>query len=256
MSGGKRDSSKTRVAPVFDILRERSDDWVRQLLSLAECSGTAKEIPGELDLTCLDGKWGTEEQPFPPPQSLLRWMVSNPSKLVHSSSDNADRNALLQGDEAALRSALAAIETQPTGRGWHLLEGTTFPDATIVTRDAIVVVEGKRTESGPTLDTSWLAGRQQIWRHIEGAWEAREGRRVFGMFIVEGNGGSIPAVWSAAATQALEQSSLATSFPHRSQADIQELAGCFLGVSTWQRVCSHFGIDFAALPDTTDDLLA
>jgi hypothetical protein len=56
----------------------------------------------------------------------------------------------------------------------------------IETPDALIVIEGKRTESGATIDTTWLTGRHQIWRHIDAAWEIRGRRQVFGFFIVEG----------------------------------------------------------------------
>jgi hypothetical protein len=182
---------------------------------------------------------------------LLKWLVSNPSKLRHVASGNKQREALLKSDPQALRDALFAIEKNASGRAWHLLEGTTYPDVTIITPDAIVVIEGKRTELGPTLNTAWLTGRHQIWRHIEAAWCAREGKRVFGFFIIEGDEAGIPARWKEAAGSALYETSLCTSFPHRSTAEIAQIASCYLGVATWQQVCSQFGIDFLALPDAT-----
>lgn len=48
------------------------------------------------------------------------------------------------------------LRSAGTGRGWHVLEGPTYPDVFVETRDALVVVEGKRTEAGPTTSTSGL----------------------------------------------------------------------------------------------------
>lgn len=254
MPGGKKDSSKTRVVPVFDKLRERSDDWIRRLLEVPSHPGVAPSALAPLDLTFREGHWGKEEHPFAPPRRLLEWLVKNPSNLRLDSSSHPDRDALLHGDEAALQQALAEIEARPAGRGWHLLEGTTFPDATILTPDAVIVVEGKRTEAGPTVDTSWLAGRHQIWRHIEGAWGIRGSRRVFGFFLVEELSGELPRLWVEAAHETLSAAALASSFPHLAQEEREELAACFLGVATWQQVCRTFGIDPSSLPDTTDDL--
>ena len=253
MPGGKRDSSKTRVVPVFDALKQRSDDWVRRLLSVPRHPGVASADLSALDLTYKEGFWGTKEHPFPPTKRLLEWLVRNPDELRHKSSSHADRDALLKGDPAALKKALADIEAHPSGRGWHLLEGTTFPDATLVTPDAVIVVEGKRTEAGPTTDTSWLAGRHQIWRHIEGAWGMRGARKVFGFFLVEDVSGGLPALWESAAKDAVSDAALSSSFPHLSGSERSELAACFIGVATWQQVCAAFGIDTATLPDTIDD---
>jgi len=163
-----------------------------------------------------------------------------------------DREKLLRGEPEALDKALKAIGNAPAGRGWHLFEGTTFPDATIITPDAVIVVEGKRTEAGPTLDTSWLSGRHQMWRHIEGAWSIRGSRRVFGFFLVEGDANGIPEIWKAGAALTLRVESLASSFPHLDPSEREELAACFLGVGTWQQVCAKFGIDFASLPDIVE----
>ena len=253
MPGGKKDSSKTRVVPVFETLEQRSDDWVRRLLSVPRHPGISGADSRALDLTYKEGYWGNRERAFPPPQRLLEWLVRNPDALRHKSSSHADRNALLQGDQAMLTKALADISAHPTGRGWHLLEGTTFPDATLITPDAVIVVEGKRTEAGPTTDTSWLVGRHQIWRHIEGAWGMRGTRKVFGFFLVEEADGGLPALWEAAAQDAASEAALSSSFPHLSVDERLELAACFIGVATWQQVCAEFGIDPASLPDTIDD---
>lgn len=256
MPGGKKDSSKTRVAPVFNALRMRSDDWVRTLLSIpSHGSPAARSIAG-LDLSFQTGYWGKDEHPFPPSKRLLQWLVRNPKELRHGGSENPTRDALLKGDPLALEQALLAIESSASGRGWHLLEGTTFPDATLFTPDAIIVVEGKRTEAGPTLDTSWLLGRHQMWRHIEGAWGIRGTRRVFGFFLVEAVNGALPDVWVDASKATYSSSALDSSLPHLDEVERQELASCFVGVATWQQVCSRFDIDARSLPDTVDDLPA
>lgn len=256
MPGGKKDSSKTRVEPLFRKLAERSDDWVRRLVTLAAHGSPSFPGPDGLDLSFRAGYWGRNEHPFHPSKRLLSWLVRNPKRLRHRNSKNAARSALLRGEPQALEQALVAIERSPSGRGWHLFEGTTFPDATILTPDAIIVVEGKRTEAGPTLDTSWLSGRHQMWRHIEGAWEARGTRRVIGFFLVEAVDGDLPLVWKDAATATFGSGALESSLPHLDEGERQNLAACFAGVATWQRVCSHFGIDPALLPETVEDLPA
>jgi hypothetical protein len=186
MPGGKFDSSKTRVAPVFDALKASGGDWVRQLLALAEHPRGHQDQPAALDLEFLRGYWGSAELGIPPPVSLLSWLIRNPQALARPDTKGEDRRALLDGDPKVVAKALDLLRAGSASRAWYIFEGPTFPDAVIETPDALVVIEGKRTEGGPTTSTKWLPGRHQMWRHIDAAWERRGRRRVYGMFIVEG----------------------------------------------------------------------
>ena len=144
------------------------------------------------------------------------------------------------------------MRTEGGQSGWHILEGPSYPDVLLETPDALIVVEGKRTESAPTTHTTFMEGRHQIWRHIDAAWEVRGRRAVFGLFIVEGQGEApeVPAVWTAAVASAKSDAVLASSFPHRSAVERSAIAQCLLGATTWQRVCAEFEIAFSTLPTT------
>jgi hypothetical protein len=247
MPGGTFDSSKTRVAPVFDALSALKSDWVSQLLALPQGVPNAFSS-ARLDLSFRMGAWGETESPIAPPVSLLSWMIRNPAKLREPDSSNGDRYLLLRGNPATTAKALDLLRAEGSDRAWYVFEGPTVPDAYIETPDATVVVEGKRTEAGPTTDTSWLQGRHQIWRHIDAAWERKGRRRVFGLFIVEGEPatGEVPALWMRAVRDAISPTVLSSSFPHRSAEERAEIVSCFLGVTTWQRVVQTF-----QLPNST-----
>jgi hypothetical protein len=250
MPGGRFDSSKTRVAPVFDRLRKRSDGWVYSLLKLVEPE-TATTFAG-LNLEFQNGCWGKHERGLDPPISLLSWLVRNPASALQSQKEIAKRTLLAQGDPVVVEEALNLLRTSGRHRGWHILEGQTFPDVFIETPEALIVVEGKRTEAGPTTHTTHLEGRHQIWRHIDAAWEIRGRRRVFSFFAVEGKApvGDIPQPWLQAVTDARSMRVLETSFPHRSIDERSAIARCLLGVTTWQRICAEFEIPFSDLPET------
>jgi len=250
MPGGKYDSSKTRVAPVFDRLAARSDDWVRQLLQLAEFGSPDADVPTDLDLSFLGGEWGKPEHALKPPASLLEWLVQHPETWA-TAPDKVERRRLLERDPETLHLALESLRAPHSDRDWFILEGCTYPDAYIRTPGAIIVVEGKRTERGPTTHTKWMSHRHQIWRHIEGAWEERQHERVFGMFIVEGDSTAVPKDWKHAARDSLSDAALAGSFPHRSSEEVAQLSRCFLGVCTWRRVCEFFEVDMNEIPNTT-----
>jgi hypothetical protein len=208
-------------------------------------------VDSTLDLALLAGYWEPKERGIDPPVSLLSWLIRNPEKLRPAHSVSPDRCLLFERDPETVQRALMLLRSQYETRAWYILEGPTYPDVMLEARDAIVVIEGKRTEPGPTIETTWLVGRHQIWRHIDGAWEIRGRRRVYGFFIVDGVEGTsrVPSNWQQAAADALKVQALEASFPHRSHAEREEIASCLLGVTTWQAICGHFGIDYSALPD-------
>ncbi len=248
---GERDSSNTRVVPVLDQLRARNDDWVRSLLTLAT-HGSGAAVPGDVSLLYTSGFWGSRERPLEPPVALLSWLIRNCEPPVRTTSIPPERARLLEGDPSTIATALDRLRSAK--RGWHIFEGPSYPDAYIETPGALVVIEGKRTEAGPTTDTTWRSGRHQIWRHLDAAWEVRARRSVFGLFLVEGtapNPTKVPSVWQDASASALTAETLRCSFPHRGATERAAIVQGFLGVATWQAVCSHFGSDFAALPNTT-----
>ena len=105
-------------------------------------------------------------------------------------------------------------------------------------------MEGKRTEAGPTTSTTWMAGRQQMIRHLDAAWEIRGRRSVYGFFIVEAEPGSteVPGRWQAAADAARGDDAILSSLPHRDQSDREGIRKAMIGVTTWQRIVSEFGL--------------
>lgn len=244
MPGGIFDSSKTRVVPVFKALADSGTDWVAPLLRLAQGRRTDEVDEPAGDLTFLKGHWGANEMGIPPPVSLLSWMIRHPEQLTIKTSTNRDRRQLLAGDPSAVELALDSLRRERADRAWYIFEGRTFPDAVIETPDALIVIEGKRTEAGPTTATTWLTGRDQIWRHIDAAWERKARRKVYGMFIVEAKDSSdaVPSLWLEAVKDALEPEALRTSFPHRSSLEVESIQRCLLGVTTWQAVCTAFGL--------------
>jgi hypothetical protein len=166
--------------------------------------------------------------------------------------DNEFRRRLAVGDPETIEHALRLLRTEGASQAWYVFEGPICPDVYLVARDALAVIEGKRTERGTTNDTTWLNGRHQIWRHLDAAWEVRGRRAVYGFFIVESDAasadGSVPELWHKAGQACLDRATLLTSFPHRSAEEIVAISRCYLGVTTWRNVCEHFNIDWRTLP--------
>lgn len=135
-----------------------------------------------------------------------------------------------------------------------ILEGPTYPDVLLVTPDAMVVIEGKRTEAGPTTSTTWRVGRHQMLRHLDAAWEIRGRRALYGFFVVEAEDerGMVPRVWVDAASDTTSEAAIHASLPHRSPEERAGIAARFLGVTTWQAVVAAFHLDPAVLVETAD----
>jgi hypothetical protein len=157
MPGGRYDSSKTRVRPVFDALWNQGRDWLPKLLVLPK-GGCPDANVGAGNLALIEGHWEPNERCLNPPVSLLSWLVRNAGRLKKTSFEIEVRQRLAEGDPPAVTEALHLLRTDGGTRGWHVFEGPTCPDAYLVAHDALVVVEGKRTEPTTTTDTTWLTG--------------------------------------------------------------------------------------------------
>lgn len=214
------DSSRTRVGPVFGALATAAtgdDQWVRRLLDLA--AGPGPHAWHTQDLRVLEryhhappGADAPKEKGLAPLVTLLAWLVDNftrPKDGKYQSGDFGDkRRELGERNPGVIAEARAALAKSRLGKAWYVLEGHTSPDVYLVTADALLVVEGKRTEAGPTTSTTWMAGRHQMLR-----FAAKDTRR---------------------------DKAIRASLPHRSLADQEGIRTAMVGVTTWQRIASAF----------------
>ena len=189
---------------------------------------------------------------------MARWR--HPEELskcaaAHGSSISPERRELLNGRGERISEALRLLRQNSQGKLWYIFEGETQPDVYIEASDIIVVVEGKRTEPGPTTHTTWMPKRHQMLRHIDCAWETHGKKKLAGLFIVEGENGSeeVPNKWQQFAKETTSRDAIGSSLPHRGPEEQREIAACFAGVTTWQRVCREFGINLASLPQTAPE---
>lgn len=254
------DSSATRVVPIFDQLlaRDRSGaSWLNQILALPRLQGHGRPAPVLEEPRLLAHGWGAHEKKLRAPLSLLEWLVLNvktpaDSPVLGTDETREWRERLLRREPEAIEEALRLARTGPA-RGWPVFEGPSQPDVYLETPDALIVIEGKRTEPSPTTSTTWMPVRHQMLRHIDAAWEVRKERPVYGFFVVEGDGGvedvAVPGRWEDAATATVATEALSGSLPHRAADERRAIAAAFLGVTTWQAVCSALKIDWLSLPD-------
>lgn len=253
MPGGLFDSSKTRVAPFFERLY--GDDpsartWLPSLLALPKY-GSESAMPRDCG-SVQEHAWGGEERALQAPLSLLSWLIRNLGHPTQPDRSSAwpKRQKLISGDAQVIEEGLNLLRSGPSFRGWHVLEGGSFPDAFIATEQVVVVVEGKRTERGPTTKTMWMPARHQILRHMDAAFEIVGRRRLFGFFLVEGEAdGAIPPQWVQHCSETLAAPAIEGSLPHRSEKERGLIAQAFLGVATWQMACQALSVPFDSLPE-------
>jgi hypothetical protein len=171
----------------------------------------------------------------------------------------ANRRRVVDRDADTLAGALQSLqERRPSARAWYVLEGPSQPDVYLDSAAAVIVVEGKRTETAPTTSTAWMRVRHQMLRHLDAAWEYRQGRRIYGLYIVEAQTGTSstepPYTWHEAVESTISGEVLRASLPHRTADERSQIASALLGVTTWQAVCDEFQIPREVLiPEVLDD---
>jgi hypothetical protein len=253
MGTGRHDSSKTRVAPIFRRLLDRDPSgqtWLPKLVDLPTSGSVRSREVGICNLKGHD--WAPRERALFPPLSLLSWLVRNLKQPSNQQTERIDRRRLelIAGNPATIEQAMSLLRTGGSKRKWYVLEGTTYPDAFLSTDEVVVVIEGKRTEAGPTTATTWMPVRHQILRHLDCAYEILGHRRLLGFFVVEADSdGQLPKLWLDACKATTSRETLMQSLPHRSELEKSVIADAFLGATTWQRICKELEIPYESLPD-------
>ncbi len=262
MPGGKRDSSKTRVQPVFRQLLTRcpdGSDWLPSLLRLAR---PPERLPAKLTAapgTIRHGADACFERLFPPPKRFLRWLIEHPEGMVwpkHGPQEHVfgaktqrQREALfgrhgLSAQAEAREAALSQLERHgPSGsrRRWWTFEGFTHVDCCLETERLLLFIEGKRTDR-VSKATAWYPQRNQLARNLEVADEQAQGREYALLLMI------------AEEKPKPEELELAPGLPHLEDGERDGMLSHFLGWTTWRAVCEATGIDYEGLPATTDDI--
>lgn len=268
---GERDSSLTRVQPVFNALLDRwptGEQWVGQLWDLAAATrpGDAIEKPrviGSLtpsetptDPASRMGK--VFERTMPPPLAFLRWLLAHPEEMQvvdrinFGAKSEASRSwrAKLFSNDAALRQAareegerqLAKRSAQRGRQKWWAFEGFSHIDCCLITQNCVLFVEGTRTDA-VSPSTRWFEKRSQLWRNVEAAKEFAGGRKFGVILAVESETDGRSALDTAAV-------SMRPSYPHLSPEQQNQLGRHLLGFVTWSDVVARFDLPPTCLLET------
>jgi hypothetical protein len=269
---GERDSSLTRVQPVFNCLLKEwpnGPEWLQPLCALATKTRPGSQLPTNIG-TLLESETPSEEnhrkgrmfeRPVAAPKAFLRWLLRHPERmdcrdeLTFGSEDPEKqewRRKLLRGTQperaAAQGAALDSLEhTPPESRAgkWWVFEGRTHIDCTLITQDCVLFIEGKRTEAlSPS--TRWFKKRSQLWRNVEAAQEFAAGKQFAVILAVEREADGAKIVAGA-------DDLLVDSYPHLDALTRQELSSHFLGFVTWPEIVREFKLPPEVLLDTVGD---
>jgi hypothetical protein len=252
MAGGARDSSLTRVQPVFTQLYRYDPTgscWLGRLLALGS---RAKEV----GLPTEPEWWGrlTDkprfELPVLSPRDYLVKLASSPDRLVwplkggqpkvfRSAITTEKRKLLRAGDGPTQEEAKQKLakRTAPGGESWWVLEGRTTVDCGLFASGVTLFIEGKRTETSLTDKIEWDSRRNQICRNLDCLRVlGNKADRHYVLLVVEEGS---PLVGDA---EKLDRAfSVAwDSWPHLSENAARELWRHFLGYTTWQRIVTEF----------------
>lgn len=248
----RKDSSLTRVVPAFEVIEKSPLNFWRHLQVISD--GRFDVNPESVRL-CAPFLYGSHEiDELDPNPKFLRWLIENADNANVLLKELAEKTKLTQTERKRYEiitnrkvreEALKELERNPFAkRKWYVLEGNTKPDVYVASDDFVLVVEGKRTEDSPTTSTTWMEGRDQLIRHMDGArtWEenhrmGRE-RRVFGLFIVDEDEPLYERKFKERDRfeEYFDPAYYQRSMPHRDLKDCELMMRGFLGVTTWQRL--------------------
>jgi hypothetical protein len=269
---GEKNSSFTRVQPVFDALLDKDPTggkWLQRLCEMAASTRPEAQFPsscGKLIAAETPARGARVGKVFErivaPPTAFLRWLLEHPKQMdvrnletfgtAEGSSAREWRRKLFSSDQALRQEAinegvrqLEAKGARGSGRRWWAFEGFSHIDCCLITDSLVLFVEGERTEA-VSPSTLWFKQRSQIWRNVEAAREYAAGREFVVLLAVEGAGEGESALEAAA-------SGLAGSYPHLSKEEAADLARHLLGYVTWRGIVEEFGLPESCLIERTSN---
>jgi hypothetical protein len=258
---GEKNSSVTRVWPIFLELmcgQRQSSESLQLLLDLsfknsgnafaAQLRDSASSVfPGLLEKPTMPRtECGMRlklpscfEYSIPPTERFLLWMIEStgeacmPRNGMDAASVRAGRRSdLFENDHTrridARKEATKNLLLNGVNRsrnGWWLFEGPTSVDCFLESSDAVLLIEGKRTDT-IAVHTDWCSSRHQIARNLEAAQCAAKGKR-FGVMVAA----ETPLEISAAEIE--------RGLPHMNPSERAFLAGHYIGCVTWKQICQE-----------------
>ncbi len=251
---GKRNSSLTRVKPLFDFINSDIDK-LNRFLELFK--NTKKRVKQN---SLIEIRYGENEKKIPPSKSILIWMLQNLdtlNKVKNYGVKNIDsetykkRSELFSGNVKLIDEAINTIQTKTKipDKGWYIFEGNTFPDIFIETSDAIFIGEAKRIENDITTKTIWLNQRDQLIRHIDSLLD--QPKPIYSFYILEKEE-YLKGTYKKRMELYSKKDYFKENLKHRDDKIIERAFVSFIGFVFWENIADCFEISF---PDKIKDFV-
>lgn len=243
---GERNSSLTRVKPLFDFIGSDIDK-LNQFLELFP--DTNKRINQN---SLIEIRYGDNEKKIKPPKSILIWMLENLDTLNKvknygvkniNSETYKKRSELFSGNRLLINEAINTIKskTKIPERDWYIFEGNTFPDIFIETSDSIFVGEAKRTENDITSKTIWLNKRDQLVRHIDSLLD--QPKKIYSFYVLEKEE-YLKGTYKKRMELYSKKDYFKENLKHRDDSSIERALNSFIGFVFWEDIADYFKISF------------
>jgi hypothetical protein len=192
-----------------------------------------------------------------PSKSFLEWLIRNPGALNWPDNGKETYGNLAQSkredwfgcqgeisqneaiDEAL--DHLMQIGADSSFKKWWAFEGFTMMDCLLETDDFLLGIEGKRTDKVSPA-THWYPKRNQIIRNLE-VLKEKAGTKEYALLLMSENG-----------KDPITDNDFDISLPHYSEQEIAEIKTHYFGAVSWRQACEAVGLDYNALPETTQDV--
>lgn len=243
---GKRNSSLTRVKPLFDFINSDID----KLNSFLELFENNNKIVKQNSI--IEIRYGENEKRIPAPKSILIWMLQNLNALNevknHGVTDiNSEtykkRSELFSGNIKLKEEAIDIIKTsnETLENKWFTFEGKTAPDIFIETSDTIFIGEAKRTENDITTKTRWLEERDQLVRHIDSLLD--QSKPIISFYILEKEI-YLKGAYKKSMKLYNDRDYFKKNLKHRDNNSIERAFNSFVGFIFWEDISDYFEISF------------
>ncbi len=281
---GTYNSSITRVQPFFRMLFMQDSSgqkWIPELLAECPINKSYAEVLSHfgrdiLSESLIKRKYSDKvlkhhgipaiilekcfEYRLPPPREFLRWMINNFEQIgwpdhgcTNYSQKTLDYIYRLRGDMGPYTMEKTKAETiskldewgiESKKLKWWAFEGFTYIDCYIESSHFILAIEGKRTERVIKRST-WYDRRNQIIRNLETTQQdARRKKKEFALILI-----------TETPNDPVTLKIIEESLPHFTSEERSELLKHYLGSITWKQACDATGLEFSALPNTTEDAI-
>lgn len=243
---GRRNSSLTRVKPLFDFINSDIDK-LNSFLELFENNN--KRIKQN---SIIEIRYGENEKKIPPSKSILIWMLQNLNtlnKVVNYGTTNINsetykkRSELFSGNIKLKEEAINTIKTinKLPEKSWFIFEGYTSPDIFIETSNSIFIGEAKRTENDITTKTMWLNQRDQLIRHVDSSLD--QPKPIISFYILEKDV-YLKGTYKKSMELYFNRDYFKENLKHRDNITIERAFNSFIGFIFWEDIANYFDISF------------